>query len=119
MLIVEDWAEIRRLRKSEGVSISDIARVVGCSRNTVKAALASSGPPKYQRRRSGSVVDGFEPRIRELLQSFPRMPGDCGADRLAVFDSYVERSGGGAAAGVSAAGPGEPDGLCRRGGGAV
>ena len=25
MLIVEDWAEIRRLRKSEGVSISEIA----------------------------------------------------------------------------------------------
>ena len=41
MLIVEDWAEIRRLRRSEGVSISEIARVVGCSRNTVKAALAS------------------------------------------------------------------------------
>jgi Helix-turn-helix domain of resolvase len=46
VLIVEDWAEIRRLWKSEGVSISEIARVVGCSRNTVKAALASSGPPK-------------------------------------------------------------------------
>jgi DNA invertase Pin-like site-specific DNA recombinase len=41
VLIVEDWAEIRRLRRSEGVSISEIARVVGCSRNTVKAALAS------------------------------------------------------------------------------
>ena len=41
VLIVEDWAEIRRLRRSEGVSISEIARVMGCSRNTVKAALAS------------------------------------------------------------------------------
>jgi hypothetical protein len=40
--------------------------LVGCSRNTVKAALASCGPPKYQRQRSGSMVDGFEPRIREL-----------------------------------------------------
>jgi hypothetical protein len=29
VLIVEDWAEIRRLRRSEGVSISEIARVVG------------------------------------------------------------------------------------------
>jgi transcriptional regulator with XRE-family HTH domain len=41
VLIVEDWAEIRRLRMSEGVSISEVAQVVGCSRNTVKAALAS------------------------------------------------------------------------------
>ena len=30
--------------RSEGVSISEIARVVGCSRNTVKAALASERP---------------------------------------------------------------------------
>jgi len=82
VLIVEDWAEIRRLRKSEGVSISEIARVLGCSRNTVKAALVSSGPPKYQRRRSGSVVDGFEPRIRELLQAFPRMPSTVIAERI-------------------------------------
>jgi transposase len=74
VLIVEDWAEIRRLRKSEGVSISEIARVMGCARNTVKAALASEGPPKYQRRPAGSVVDGFEPRIRELLQAVPTTP---------------------------------------------
>jgi transcriptional regulator with XRE-family HTH domain len=57
VLIVEDWAEIRRLRRSEGVSISEIARLMGCSRNTVKAALASGVPPKYERLRSGSHVD--------------------------------------------------------------
>ena len=51
VLIVEDWAEIRRLRKSEGVSISEIARLMGCSRNTVKAALASDEPPRYERAR--------------------------------------------------------------------
>ena len=82
MLIVEDWAEIRRLRRSEGVSISEIARVVGCSRNTVKAVLASSGPPKYQRQPSVCLVDGFEPRIRELLQAFPRMPSTVIAERI-------------------------------------
>jgi transposase len=59
VLIVEDWAEIRRLRRSEGASISEIARVVGCSRNTVKAALASDGPPKYERTPAGSRVDGL------------------------------------------------------------
>lgn len=46
MLSVEDWAEIRRLHRSERVSISEVARLLGISRNTVKAALAADGPPK-------------------------------------------------------------------------
>ena len=54
MLIVEDWAEIRRLRKSEGVPISEIARLMGCSRNTVKAALASDEPLPQPPRGVGS-----------------------------------------------------------------
>ena len=82
MLIVEDWAEIRRLRKSEGVSISEIARLIGCSRNTVKVALASDEPPRYERARSGSLVDGYEPRIREQLAAFPRMPATVIAERV-------------------------------------
>jgi transposase len=82
VLIVEDWAEIRRLRRSEGVSISEIARLMGCSRNTVKAALASDGPPQYERARSGSLVDAYEPRIRELLAAFPRMPATVIAERI-------------------------------------
>ena len=82
MLVVEDWAEIRRLRRSEGVSISEIARVMGCSRNTVKAALASEGPPRYERARSGLLVDEYEPGIRELLSAFPRMPATVIAERV-------------------------------------
>ena len=82
MLIVEDWAEIRRLRRSEGFSISEIARVIGCSRNTVKAALASDGPPKYERTPAGSRVDVFEPRIRELLKAVPTMPATVIAERV-------------------------------------
>jgi transposase len=74
VLRVEDWAEIRRLRRAERMPIAEIARVMGISRNTVKAALVSGGPPKYRRKRTGSLVDGYEPRIRELLQAFPTMP---------------------------------------------
>jgi transposase len=59
-----------------------IARVVGCSKNTVKAALASCGPPKYVRRPAGSVVDEVEPRIRELLAGFPTMPATVIAERI-------------------------------------
>jgi DNA invertase Pin-like site-specific DNA recombinase len=40
VLDVEDWAEIRRLRKAEKMPIKTIARVVGCSKNTVKNASA-------------------------------------------------------------------------------
>jgi len=46
VLNVEDWAEIRRLRRAEQMPISEVARVMGISRNTVKAALASDNPPR-------------------------------------------------------------------------
>jgi transposase len=62
--------------------IAQIARVLGISRNTVKAALASEVPPKYQRPPAGSVADGFEPQIRELLQAFPQMPSTVIAQRI-------------------------------------
>lgn len=48
----------------------------------MKRALASEGPPRYRRRPAGSVVDGFEPRIRELLQAFPTMPSTVIAERI-------------------------------------
>ena len=82
MLDVEDWAEIRRLRRSEGVSISEIARVMGISRNTVKAALRRDGPPRYTRPWVGSVADAFEPRIRELLAATPTMPATVIGERI-------------------------------------
>ncbi|NMM25394.1 MAG: IS21 family transposase [Phycicoccus sp.] len=82
MLDVEDWAEIRRLRRSEGMSISQIARVVGLARNTVKTALNSEAPPKYRREPAGSLVDAVEPRIRELLKAYPTMPATVIAERV-------------------------------------
>jgi transposase len=82
VLSVEDWAEIRRLHRAEGLPIKMIARVMGVSRNTVRAAVASDGPPKYVRKRAGSIVDPFEPRIRELLAAFPTMPATVIAERV-------------------------------------
>ena len=82
MLSVEDWAEIRRLRKAEGLPIRMIARVLGVSRNTVRAAIASDGPPRYERRRAGSIVDAAEPAIRELLRAYPSMPATVIAERI-------------------------------------
>jgi transposase len=82
VLNVEDWAEIRRLHRAEQLPIRVIARMVGISRNTVKAALAADGPPAYQRPSAGSIVDGVEPRIRELLQAYPSMPATVIAERI-------------------------------------
>ena len=82
MLTVEDWAEIRRLYWAEKMPVKAIARTLGISRNTVRAALASDAPPKYERRPAGSAVDAFEPRIRELLQAYPTMPATVIAERI-------------------------------------
>jgi transposase len=79
---VEDWAEIRRLHRAEGVPVKAIARLLGISRNTVRAAVASDAPPRYERRAAGSIVDAVEPRIRELLQVYPTMPATVIAERI-------------------------------------
>ena len=79
---MEDWAEIRRLHRSEGLSARAVARRLGVSRGAVARALASVGPPRYERRRVGSAVDGFEPAIRVLLAEFPAMPASVIAERV-------------------------------------
>jgi transposase len=82
VLCVEDWAEIRRLHRAEKMPIKVIARVMKVSRNTVRAAIASDRPPKYERPAKGSVVDAAEPRIRELLKAYPTMPATVIAERV-------------------------------------
>ena len=82
MLSVEDWAEIRRLRRAEGLPIKTIARTLGVSRNTVRAAVCSDAPPRYVRRPAGSAVDAFEDAIREQLRAVPTMPATVIAERV-------------------------------------
>ena len=82
MIKVEDWAEIRRLHRAEGLPIKQIVRVMKVSRNTVWAALRSDGPPRYERASRGSVADEYEPRIRELLQAYPAMAASAIGDRI-------------------------------------
>jgi transposase len=82
VLSVEDWAEIRRLHRAEQMPIKAIGRVMGCSKNTVKRALAADGPPRYERMPRGSIVDGVESRIRELLVAWPTMPATVIAERI-------------------------------------
>jgi transposase len=82
LLSVEDWAEIRRLHRAEGLGIKTIARTLDISRNTVRAAIASDAPPRYERRPAGSAVDAFEDSIREQLRAVPTMPATVIAERV-------------------------------------
>ncbi|HKZ24307.1 MAG TPA: IS21 family transposase [Acidimicrobiia bacterium] len=82
MIDVEDWAEIRRLHRAEGVGIKTIAKRLGVARNTVRTVLRSDAPPRYERTTRGSIVDGFEPEIRKLLKDFPEMPATVIAERI-------------------------------------
>ena len=79
---MENWAEIRRLHRAEEVPIKEIARRLGVARNTVRAALASSEPPRYRRPARGSLVDAVEPRVRALLREYPTMPATVIAQRI-------------------------------------
>ena len=79
---MEDWAEIRRLHRAEGVPIKEISRRLGVARNTVRSALAADRPPRYERPPKGSLVDAVEPQIRALLKEFPRMPATVIAQRI-------------------------------------
>jgi hypothetical protein len=82
VLAVEDWAEIRRLNRAEGLSGRAIARRLGVSRGAVARALASADRPRYSRPPRGSAVDAFEPAIRQLLAEFPSMPASVIAERV-------------------------------------
>ena len=82
MINVDDWAEIRRLHRAEGLGIKAIARRLGLARNTVRAAVRSDEPPRYQRAPTGSVVDALEPAILELLREFPDMAATVIAERV-------------------------------------
>jgi transposase len=81
-LNVEDWAEIRRLYRAEGMPIKVIARRLGIARNTVRRAIGAAQLPRYERAGKGSIVDAVEPQIRELLKDWPTMPATVIAERI-------------------------------------
>ncbi len=80
---MEDWAEIRRLHKSEKVSQAEIARQLSLSRNTVAKALRSQAPPRYERAPvTTSACAAMESAMRALLMQHPRMPASVLAERV-------------------------------------
>ena len=73
MLNVDQWAEIRRLHRVEGMSIRGISRRLGLARETVSRAVRAKGPPVYRRAARPSQLDAFKGRIAELLAEYPRL----------------------------------------------
>ena len=82
MITLDEWAEIRRLHRSEGLGIKAIARKLGVSKNTVRRALRSEEVPRYQRAPKGSIVDAAELQIREQLTLCPTMAATVIAERI-------------------------------------
>jgi hypothetical protein len=78
---VEDWALIRRL-VADGVPQRQVARDLGVGRSTVARALASDGPPKYERPVVPTAFTPFEPAVRQLLVKTPDMPATVIAERV-------------------------------------
>src|SRR2546428_11274529 len=72
---VEQWAEIRRMYFVKRLSIKEIVRSTGHSRNTVRRALRSGEPPRYRRPPRPSKLDPFREEVHRLLRSDPRLPG--------------------------------------------
>lgn len=78
---MEDWALIRRLA-ADGVAKAEIARKLGISRTTVVKAVASPGPPKYERAVGATSFTPFESRVRALLAETPGMLATVLAERV-------------------------------------
>ena len=72
---MERWAELRREHFVRGVSINELVRRTGLSRNTVRAALRATSPPKYVRSAAGSKLDPFKDEIHRLLKGDAAMTG--------------------------------------------
>ena len=75
MLDVEGWAELRREHFVRGVSIKELARQTGMSRNTIRSALRSSTAPRYSRPSPVSKLDPFKDEIHRLLKADAKLTG--------------------------------------------
>ncbi len=98
MVGVEQWAEIRRMHRVEGVSIREISKRMGLHRKTIRRALTAAEPPRYSRESTGSKVDPFRDWICEQLAADPRVQSQRLREMAteigylggrSIFDDYV------------------------------
>jgi transposase len=87
---VEQWAEVRRMHRVDGLSGREISRRTGLHRDTVARLLAAAAPPRYERRPVGSKLDPFKDWICEQLAVDPRIQ----SQRLREMASEIGYAGG-------------------------
>ena len=75
MVGVEQWAEVRRLHFVRGLTQREIHRRTGLHRDTIRNAINSDRPPRYERAPAGSKLDVFKDEICQLLREDPKLPG--------------------------------------------
>jgi transposase len=95
---VEQWAEVRRMKRVEGLSVRAISRRTGLARDTVSRLLACPQAPRYVRAPAGSILDPFKDWICEQLdddasttsQRLRELAEEIGyAGGKSIFDDYV------------------------------
>lgn len=67
MLGLEDWKMIRELKKS-GLNITEISKRLGVDRKTVRSQLDKNKPPRYERKKSKSILDEHSNYIDQRLE---------------------------------------------------
>src|SRR5215211_7095428 len=67
-----EWAQVRALA-ADGISKSEIARRLGMNWRTVDKYVEADQPPRYERARTGSMLDPLEPVLRRLLEEWPEI----------------------------------------------
>jgi transposase len=75
VLNVERWAELRREHFVRRVPIKELARRYGIDRNTVRRALRSDQPPRYERPPRPSKLEPFKDEIHRLLRDDAKLTG--------------------------------------------
>ena len=86
MVGVEQWAEVRRLHFVRGLSQREIHRRTGLHRDTIRSAINSDKPPKYERAPAGSKLDPFKDEIHRLLRG--------GSEAARAADPRADRAAG-------------------------
>ncbi len=76
MISVGMLAKIRRMHLRDGMSIREVCRRTGLSRNTVRGWLRQEGvtEPKYPKRASRGVVDAFAEHLEAALRTDAHRP---------------------------------------------
>jgi transposase len=69
MLRMEEWVDIVAAHH-RGVSIKEIARKTGLSRNTIRRAIRAESAPQYERSPMPSKLDPFKDFLVARLEEF-------------------------------------------------